>query len=74
MIDPYSGYGLQKQSIEAMQHQCAQCQADKHGGENVEDGFAGHGIESLLLRVVDVMKYNPLGDLVNPLGELFTRC
>jgi hypothetical protein len=25
-----------------MQHKGAQCQADKHGSEYVEDGFAGH--------------------------------
>ena len=29
--------GLQKQSIEAMEHKGAQCQADKHGGEDVAD-------------------------------------
>jgi hypothetical protein len=32
-----------------MQHQCAQCQADKHGGEDVEDGFSGHGLGFQLL-------------------------
>jgi hypothetical protein len=43
MIDPYSGYGLQKQSIEAMQHQGAQCKADKHGEGYIFEGFAVHG-------------------------------
>jgi len=43
MIDPYKVTGLQKQSIEAVQHQGAQCQADKHGSQYVVDGFAGHG-------------------------------
>jgi hypothetical protein len=33
MIDPL--VGLQKQSIEAMQQQSAQCKADQHGGEKV---------------------------------------
>jgi hypothetical protein len=31
-----------EQSIEAMQHQGAQCQADKHGGEKVSD----HGLSN----------------------------
>ena len=52
-----------------MQHKGEQCQADKHGGEDVKDGFfgfAGHGVGSLQwLRVVDVLKYNPLGSCVN---------
>jgi hypothetical protein len=42
----FSNYGLQKKCIKAMQHKGAQCQADKHGGEYVEGGFAGHGVIS----------------------------
>jgi hypothetical protein len=38
MIDPL--VGLQKQCIEAMQQQGAQCKANKHSSEDVEDcGF-----------------------------------
>ena len=52
-----------------MQQQGAQCQADQHGGEDVEDGFTGHGVSPLRLRVVDVLKYNPLGSCVNRYSE-----
>ena len=47
MIDPYSGYGLQKKSIKPMKHQGAQCQSDKHGKGNVFEGFAVHTFTAL---------------------------
>jgi hypothetical protein len=60
---PKAQNGLQaglsiEQSIEAVQHQGAQCQADQHGGEYVEDGFAGHGVYSL----------NEIASLIEPNG------
>jgi hypothetical protein len=33
-----------------VQHQGAQCQADQHGSEYVEEGFAGHAVTPSMAR------------------------